>query len=215
MAMSRWAGAMPITFLPAISSSPSDGSSRPAMMLSRVDLPQPEGPTRMRNSPGATSMSMRLSTSTALSPLPKTLRMPAMCNEEAMGFLSFHSAGCETFQKVLSREHVHQHGGQAGDDGGSHVHVVAFHTAGGVGHVVQAHGDGFAVGAAEGHAEQEVVPDVGELPDQRDHHDGRGHGQHDAPEDEPEARAVDARGVHQLARHRRGGVAGEQGGAGP
>src|SRR5712664_4459638 len=34
---------------------PEDGASRPAMIWSRVDLPQPEGPSRMRNSPAVTS----------------------------------------------------------------------------------------------------------------------------------------------------------------
>ena len=32
---------------------PDDGDSRPALTLSRVDLPQPVGPTTDTNSPGA------------------------------------------------------------------------------------------------------------------------------------------------------------------
>ena len=84
MAMSRSRGGMPTTFLPPMRTSPSVGSSRPAMMLSKVDLPQPEGPTRMRNSPGATWMSTRRRTSTLLSPLPKRLLMPAISSDDAM-----------------------------------------------------------------------------------------------------------------------------------
>jgi hypothetical protein len=37
---------------------PDDGASRPAMIWSSVDLPQPDGPSRIRNSPGATSRVM-------------------------------------------------------------------------------------------------------------------------------------------------------------
>jgi hypothetical protein len=35
-------------------------SSRPAIMFSMVDFPQPDGPTRMMNSPSAISMSTSL-----------------------------------------------------------------------------------------------------------------------------------------------------------
>src|SRR3990167_706231 len=213
MAMWRCAGATPTTFLPAMRSSPSEGSSRPAMMLSSVDLPQPEGPTRIRNSPGATSISIFLRTSTALSPLPKTLRMPAIWREAAI-FLSFHRAGGETFHEVLTCQYIDQHGGKTGNHGRSHVDVVALDAAGGVGHVVQAHGDGLAVGAAEGHAKQEVVPDVGKSPDERHHQDGRGHGHHDAEEDAPEAGTVNARSVDQFFGNGGVVVAEEQRGSG-
>src|ERR1700733_4752376 len=37
--------------LPPISASPDDGCSKPAMMRSRVDLPQPDAPIRQTNSP--------------------------------------------------------------------------------------------------------------------------------------------------------------------
>src|SRR5258705_10867362 len=46
------------------------GMSRPAIIDKSVLLPQPDGPTRMRNSPASTSMSMPLRMSTA----PKLLR---------------------------------------------------------------------------------------------------------------------------------------------
>ena len=41
--------------------SPEDGASSPARIWSSVDLPQPEGPSRIRNSPGATSRSIESS----------------------------------------------------------------------------------------------------------------------------------------------------------
>ena len=84
MAMSRWAGGTPTTLRSPMWIAPSVGSSKPAMMLSKVDLPQPEGPTKIKNSPGSTAMSIFLSTSTLCSPLPKLLRMPWMFNADAM-----------------------------------------------------------------------------------------------------------------------------------
>src|SRR6185369_14574029 len=43
---------------PPMRSSPEVMSSSPAIMLSVVDFPQPDGPTRMMNSPSAISRSM-------------------------------------------------------------------------------------------------------------------------------------------------------------
>src|SRR5258705_6635130 len=70
--MSRSLGVMLLTTLPPINSSPSVMSSRPAIMLSVVDLPQPDGPTRMTNSPSAMS---RLILLTASAPSGKRLVM--------------------------------------------------------------------------------------------------------------------------------------------
>ena len=65
MAMSRSFGALLFTTLPPMRSSPSVMSSSPAIMLSVVDFPQPDGPTRITNSPSAMS---RLMSSTASAP---------------------------------------------------------------------------------------------------------------------------------------------------
>src|SRR3954447_2833961 len=53
-------------------SSPAVMSSRPTIMRSRVDFPQPDGPTRMTNSPSAMS---RLTPFTARKPSPYCLTM--------------------------------------------------------------------------------------------------------------------------------------------
>jgi hypothetical protein len=55
MAMSRCAAGTPLTRLSPISSSPLVIGSRPAMMRSNVDLPQPDGPTNTTNSWSAIS----------------------------------------------------------------------------------------------------------------------------------------------------------------
>ena len=52
---------------------PRDGSLRPAMMRSAVDLPQPDGPSSDRNSPSRTS---RSSPSSARTPLPNSFSTP-------------------------------------------------------------------------------------------------------------------------------------------
>ena len=51
MAMSRSFGATELTSVPSMRISPSLTLSRPAIMASSVDLPQPDGPTRAMNSP--------------------------------------------------------------------------------------------------------------------------------------------------------------------
>src|SRR5471032_1816726 len=55
--MSRSFGATLLTTRVPIRTSPPEISSSPAIMRSRVDLPQPEGPTSTQNSPFAISMS--------------------------------------------------------------------------------------------------------------------------------------------------------------
>ena len=68
--MSRSLGDLLFTTWPPMSSSPEVMSSRPAIMLSVVDFPQPDGPTRMTNSPSAMS---RLKSLTASDPSGKAL----------------------------------------------------------------------------------------------------------------------------------------------
>src|SRR4051812_10962098 len=67
--MSRSFGATSLTTRSPIEIDPPDVSSRPATIRSAVDLPLPEGPTRIVNSPSATHRSRP---STALVPSSKT-----------------------------------------------------------------------------------------------------------------------------------------------
>src|SRR3954453_22624345 len=68
--MSRSRGATSLTTREPIRSSPEEASSSPATIRNAVDLPLPDGPTRMVNSPSVTD---RSSPSTALVPSSKTL----------------------------------------------------------------------------------------------------------------------------------------------
>ena len=70
----------------------------------------------------------------------------------------------------------------------------------GLDEVVERHRHRLAVEVGERGAEQEVVPDVGELPDDADHRDRPRGRQHDPPEDGEEPRAVDHRRPDQLGR---------------
>src|SRR5919109_4522541 len=71
MAMPRFAGGTALTSVSSILTLPEVASSSPAMTRSKVDFPQPEGPTKTTNSPSFTSRSMPFSTST----LPKDFLM--------------------------------------------------------------------------------------------------------------------------------------------
>ena len=61
-------GAGPVTGMPPTVTEPSSDLSAPATMRSRVDFPQPDGPSRQTSSPGATLR---------LTPDMATVRMPA------------------------------------------------------------------------------------------------------------------------------------------
>ncbi len=69
MAMPRSAAAMVFIDLPPINCSPEVISSSPAIMRSRVDLPQPDGPTKTTSSRSSTTSE----TSRTASTLPKDL----------------------------------------------------------------------------------------------------------------------------------------------
>src|SRR5262245_63963952 len=70
MAMSRSLGGTRFMSLPPMEMVPDEISSRPAIIRSVVDFPQPDGPTRTMNS---RSLIWRLKSSTALKPPSYTL----------------------------------------------------------------------------------------------------------------------------------------------
>src|SRR5882724_4841436 len=53
---------------------PEDGAASPAISLSMVDFPQPDGPSRLTNSPGRI---VRSTPAMAVTPLAKVLKIPA------------------------------------------------------------------------------------------------------------------------------------------
>src|SRR3954468_15064780 len=108
MARLRSLGALSLTFSPPMSRSPPVMSSRPTIMRSSVDFPQPEGPTRIMNSPSAMS---RLTSLTAGKPSPYFLTMFRI-SMEAIGLVPFRGGwGLRAGGSALDRTV-----GQAGDD---------------------------------------------------------------------------------------------------
>src|SRR5215208_4398719 len=71
--MSRARGGRNVTSRASISTVPSVASSRPAIIRSNVDFPQPDGPTSTRNSPLAI---VSETSSTATTPLPYSFVRP-------------------------------------------------------------------------------------------------------------------------------------------
>ncbi len=65
MARPRLAGGVSVASWPSIRMRPPDVSSSPAISRSRVDLPQPDGPTKTTNSPSLMSRSSGGMTSTS------------------------------------------------------------------------------------------------------------------------------------------------------
>src|SRR5256714_14373681 len=77
----RWAIMIPRrlgarTGRPSIRTSPRSGGSNPASTLTRVSLPQPEGPTIATNSPAPTVKDMSSRADTSPSPVPNVFHTP-------------------------------------------------------------------------------------------------------------------------------------------
>src|SRR5258706_14159120 len=129
--------------LPSTKTSPAVGSSKPAMMRNRVDLPQPEAPIRQANAPLSIAASMRPSASISPSPTWKRLVTPRMTtwarlrlgmvlrtpsqhavadhDDDAIGHESADADDDHTgHHQVGARERaaVHDHGAEPGGDAG-------------------------------------------------------------------------------------------------
>src|SRR4029077_14053795 len=105
--MSRSFGGRSLTTSPPIEMSPEVISSRPAIMRSVVDLPQPEGPTRTTNSLSGMSRLMLRTTSTS------SKRLTTLRNDtSAMGPSAFRGALRQAGAVVVHQERIdHQRRG--------------------------------------------------------------------------------------------------------
>src|ERR1700684_3056 len=77
----------PVVALPPIDASPVVGSSKPAIMRSSVDFPQPDAPIRQTNSPCGMVRSTGASASTSSSSIAKRLVTPRMVRMVGRGAL--------------------------------------------------------------------------------------------------------------------------------
>src|SRR5258707_13485712 len=112
--------------LPSTKPSPALGSSKPAMMRNRVDLPQPEAPIRQANAPLSIAASMRPSASISPSPTWKRLVTPRMTtwarlrlgmvlrtpSQQAVADHDDEAIGHESTDSDAERDGAHQAGSQ-------------------------------------------------------------------------------------------------------
>src|SRR6187549_2317549 len=107
----------PLRSAPSIRIAPSSGRSNPAMTLSRVDLPQPEGPTIATNSPSPTA---KLTPSTTGS-VPKRLPTASTTILDSADIAPLHRVG----PLEQPRRAVEQQADHADDDHARDHQVIA------------------------------------------------------------------------------------------
>src|SRR3954447_16737354 len=170
MAMSRSFGAMLFTTVPPIRSSPELMSSSPAIMFSVVDLPQPEGPTRIMNSPSAISM---LTRSTARAPSGNRL-VTSLRTISAIS-LSLHGTRRQP-RHDAALEEQHEHNDRNCDDHGRGAdRSGGLLELGASGEETDRGRHGTSPGRrGQRDREQEVVPAEDENQNRRGEHAGRG-----------------------------------------
>src|SRR5260370_8475987 len=158
MAMSRSFGGTELTTRWSILTSPSVTLSRPAMMASRVDLPQPEGPTRTTNSPVLTSRSNPLSTGTE-----RKFFLRCWIVSEAIDNRLFEGALGEPAQKISTPEEINQERRQSTDQYGGAFNVVLVNCSPSAAQRDQCYRNRLVGAGGKNEREKELVPDVGEL----------------------------------------------------
>src|SRR5215831_13059357 len=106
----RLAGGTSLTSTPSISIRPLVTSSRPAIRRSKVDLPQPDGPTKTTNSPSSISRSTEGMIVTSPNDLLTLLRMILPLMPKSPGFCSSfdRSKGEAAHQLPLREPAEHQ-----------------------------------------------------------------------------------------------------------
>src|SRR5690242_589333 len=171
MPMSRSRGDFWFATWPSMRSSPSEMSSRPAIMLSVVDLPQPEGPTRITNSPSAM---VRLTSSTARAPSGNRLvtwsrTISAMgCPSFSPSALALDGARCQAGDDPALEQEDDDDDGDGDDDGRSGDRAGRLLELRRAGEERERRGNrAGVVGRRERDGEHEVVPAVEEDQDRR------------------------------------------------
>src|ERR1700761_1468204 len=116
--MSRFDGWRSLTTWTPIRISPDEIDSNPAIVFRSVDLPHPDGPTRTRNPPFSSEMSMPFKISRA----PYFFRRERISRVDID--LSFHGAGHQAANEIASGKNVDDERGSGGDDRGCHIDVI-------------------------------------------------------------------------------------------
>src|SRR5579863_3455551 len=119
MAMSRSRASRWVMSAPPNRMTPSSGCSSPAIMRSRVDLPQPEGPSRTTNSPSSAVNEIWLTASRE----PNRLVMRSI----SRGMSAFNGSERESANQIFLRGGGEDQYGEHGDHaGGAHLAPADF-----------------------------------------------------------------------------------------
>src|SRR3954453_1305883 len=111
----------PVIGFSSTRTSPVVGSSKPAMIRSMVDFPQPEAPIRQKNWPRTMLRSMRPSASTSPSPMMKrlltarTITRPCLLSGMVLG-APLQQAVADEHDGTVGQEPAHADHDHAGDD---------------------------------------------------------------------------------------------------
>src|SRR5713226_9172435 len=121
IAMSRCCGGSAVTSVSPNQMRPAVGVSRPAIIRRVVVLPQPEGPTKVKNSRSPISSDRSRTAWTSRLPRPKRLSRPSSRTENAMpGPLARRP---QAAQQVALQEEDEQEGGHRDQHRGGHHHA--------------------------------------------------------------------------------------------
>ncbi len=122
MAISRSFGGTPLTTRSPILISPELTLSRPAIMASKVDFPQPEGPTSTTNSPVLTSRSMPLQYGRRAEGFVEVTN-----RQGSHVYLLFDGPLRQPAQKIPAAKKIDQERRQSGNQHGSAFDIVLVH----------------------------------------------------------------------------------------
>ena len=210
--MSRSAGSSSFTRLSPIRISPSVTVSSPAIMRSRVDLPQPDGPTSTTKSPSGIDEVDALHRLDAAG-------IGLADRSEVRSRPSYFSFSTRPFTKSRCMPDDDQHRRQHRQHHGRH-HVVPLRLGvGDVGHALDAHDDRVvALVGGDDQRPEILVPAVDEEDHEERRHVGPAERDQDVAEELHRPGAVDPRRLDQLVRHgqeelaeqERGGRRGDQ-----
>src|SRR5918994_2832309 len=183
MAILRSAGGSSFTRFLSILISPPLTVSRPAMMRSNVDLPQPDGPTKTTNSPSSTDRLMSRRISVAPKDLATPWRETSAIAVNSWKKLSLHGTGSEAAHEITGEEKVKdENRGDCQRQGGEHRipvrHVLADE-------LLHTERDRLlAVAGRQDQREPQVVPDR-HHGEHRHRRDGRADQRQDDAEEDP------------------------------
>jgi len=114
--------------------------------------------------------------------------------------LSFDRAGHQAADEIAAGNNIDDEGRCGGDDRGGHIDIIFDDAGRRVDDIVEGNRHRARLARGESRAEQEVIPDIGELVDDRDDENRRRIGQQNPPENLEKTRPVDLRSLDQLGR---------------